>query len=292
MTNEQLVARIRAGEDEAGNMLMLWQQNKGFIAMFARKYSGQAEFDDLMQEGYIGLCKAVQSYDPERGFSFISYAAFPIRQTMQNYIINCCRTIRIRAEVDKELYEYKKFLNEFRKYYGREPSELEIRAFLRLGREDVERLRKIENTRQIGSLDTPVTGAEDVALSELVASDQDLEEEVIERLDREQAYKSLWESVDALPENEKAVVRMRYSSDKRKTRAETAQALNVSLNTSLKYEHRAMGKLRRQQSRQWYRYYESKSLRAAHIRHVGVRNFQRTWTSEVERDAMRHIDKA
>lgn len=249
MTNEQLVARIQAGEDEAGNMLTLWQQNKGFIAMFARKYSSQAEFDDLMQEGYIGLCKAVQSYDPERGFSFISYAAFPIRQTMQNYIINCCRTIRIRAEVDKELYEYKKFLNEFRKYYGKEPSELEIRAFLRLDREDVERLRKIENTRQIGSLDAPVTGAEDVTLSELVASDQDLEEEVIERLDREQAYKSLWESVDALPENEKAVIRMRYSSDKRKTRAETAQALNVSLNTSLKYEHRAIGKLQRQQSR-------------------------------------------
>lgn len=292
MTNEQLVARIRAGEDEAGNMLTLWQQNKGFIAMFARKYSNQTEFDDLMQEGYIGLCKAVQSYDPERGFSFISYAAFPIRQTMQNYIINCCRTIRIRAEVDKELYEYKKFLNEFHKYYGREPSELEIRAFLRLDREDVKRLKKIENTRQIGSLDTPVTGAEDITLSELVASDQDLEEEVIERLDREQAYKSLWESVDALPENEKAVIRMRYSSDKRKTRTETAQALNVSLNTSLKYEHRAMEKLRRQQSRQWYRYYEPKSLRAAHIHHVGVRNFQRTWTSEVERDAMWHIDRS
>lgn len=290
MTNEQLVARIQAGEDEAGNMLTLWQQNKGFVAMFARKYSGQAEFDDLMQEGYIGLCKAVQSYDPERGFSFISYAAFPVRQTMQNYIINCCRTIRIRAEVDKELYEYKKFLNEFRKYYGREPSELEIRAFLRLDREDVERLRKIENTRQIGSLDTPVTGAEDITLSELVASDQDLEEEVIERLDREQAYKSLWESVDALPEKEKAVIRMRYGSGK--TRKETAQALDVSLNTSLKYEHRAMGKLRRQQSRQWYRYYEPKSLRASHIRHVGVRSFQRTWTSEVERDAMRHIDRS
>ena len=56
MTNEQLVIRVKAGEDTAGNMLKLWQQNKGFIAKMAKKYQGYAEMDDLMQEGYIALC--------------------------------------------------------------------------------------------------------------------------------------------------------------------------------------------------------------------------------------------
>ena len=58
MDNEQLVARIQSGQDEAENMLQLWQQNRGFITMMARKYASLAEMEDLEQEGYIGLCEA------------------------------------------------------------------------------------------------------------------------------------------------------------------------------------------------------------------------------------------
>ena len=82
MTNEQLVIRVKAGEDTAGNMLKLWQQNKGFIAKMAKKYQGYAEMDDMMQEGYIALCEAVRQYDPEQGVTFLHYAAFWIRQAM------------------------------------------------------------------------------------------------------------------------------------------------------------------------------------------------------------------
>ena len=63
MTNEQLVARIQAGENTAENMLQLWQQTKAFVAKLAKKYKGYAEFDDLMQEGYLGLNEAVNHYD-------------------------------------------------------------------------------------------------------------------------------------------------------------------------------------------------------------------------------------
>ena len=78
-TNEQLVTLIRAGEDPAGNMLKLWEQNKGFIAKMARKYSGYAEMDDLMQEGYLALNEAVEHY-ADKGAAFLTYAAFWIRQ--------------------------------------------------------------------------------------------------------------------------------------------------------------------------------------------------------------------
>ena len=60
VTTEQLVALIRAGENEADNMLKLWNRNKGFVFKTAKKYSGYAEMDDLMQEGYLGLCEAVR----------------------------------------------------------------------------------------------------------------------------------------------------------------------------------------------------------------------------------------
>ena len=76
MTNEQLVARIQAGENTAENMLQLWQQTKAFVAKLAKKYKGYAEFDDLMQEGYLGLNEAVNHYDVSQHIPFINYAAY------------------------------------------------------------------------------------------------------------------------------------------------------------------------------------------------------------------------
>ena len=93
--NEQFVRRIKAGEDVADNMLRLWQQNEGFIAMLAMRHRGYAEQEDLRQEGYIGLCEAVRQYDPSKGVPFINYAAFWIRHAMRRYISNCCGTIRL-----------------------------------------------------------------------------------------------------------------------------------------------------------------------------------------------------
>ena len=95
VTNEQLVALIRAGENEADNMLKLWNRNKGFVFKTAKKYSGYAEMDDLMQEGYLGLSEAVRYYDAEKGVPFINYAALWIRQAMQRYIDNSGNVVRI-----------------------------------------------------------------------------------------------------------------------------------------------------------------------------------------------------
>ena len=69
MENEQLVARIQAGEDVAENMLKLYNQNKGFLAKMAKRYQGYAELEDLMQEGYIGLSEAVSHFDANQGSS-------------------------------------------------------------------------------------------------------------------------------------------------------------------------------------------------------------------------------
>ena len=86
LTNEQLVTLIRAGENEADNMLKLWQQNQGYIGKIAMSYQAYEDIEDLKQQGYIGLCHAVNSYRPDEGVLFMSYAAFWIRQSMQRYI--------------------------------------------------------------------------------------------------------------------------------------------------------------------------------------------------------------
>lgn len=76
ISNEQLVARIQAGVDTADDMLRLWQQTRDFITLLAKKYSAYAEMEDLQQEGYLALCDAVGKYEPDRGVTFINYAAY------------------------------------------------------------------------------------------------------------------------------------------------------------------------------------------------------------------------
>ena len=68
MTNEQLVIHIKAGEDVSGNMAQLWEQTRRFIHTIAARYQGQAEIEDLEQEGYLALCDAVDGYNPAAGF--------------------------------------------------------------------------------------------------------------------------------------------------------------------------------------------------------------------------------
>lgn len=115
MSNEQLVIRIRAGEDTAANMLQLWKQNQRFIGMIAVKYSGYAEMDDLKQEGYLALCEAVRHYNPDQGVPFINYAAFYIRQGMQRYIENSGNCIRIPVHRQQSARKYKKIVAEYQK---------------------------------------------------------------------------------------------------------------------------------------------------------------------------------
>lgn len=134
MDNEQLVTRIRAGEDEAGNMLKLWQQNRGFIAKLARKYLAGAEMEDLEQEGYIGLHEAVQHYDPDRGMSFISYAAFWIKRRMRVCADNN-RAVHLSFNAGDEVRKYRKIMRQYQQEYGREPSERELCGLLYVGRE-------------------------------------------------------------------------------------------------------------------------------------------------------------
>jgi RNA polymerase sigma factor (sigma-70 family) len=88
MTNEQLVICIKAGENVADNMSQLWEQTRRFIHVMATRYQGQAEIEDLEQEGYLALFRAVRGYNPAAGCLFLTYASNWIQQRMVRYIQN------------------------------------------------------------------------------------------------------------------------------------------------------------------------------------------------------------
>jgi len=244
MTNEQLVARIKAGDNEAENMLALWQQNKGFIYKMAMKYQGYAEIEDLNQEGYIGLCEAVQHYDAEQGSSFIHYAAFWIQQAMQRYIHNCCSVVRIPEYARNEVQQYKKILNEYRKWYGKEPTDKEISAFMGVSREKLDTIKKNVIASKIQSLSEPVGGEdEEFSLGDTVASEQDLEEDIIKTLDTEIMTEALWKAVDDLPRKGMAEV-LRYRYQDKMTLKQIGESLGVATERARQIERDAMRQLR------------------------------------------------
>lgn len=290
MDNEQLVARIRAHEDESDNMLKLWRQNQGFIGKMAARYSSYAEIEDLKQEGYIALCEAVRHYDLASGVPFINYAAFWMKQQMSRYIDNCGSVVRIPVGVRGEIRRYKKICNEYRKYYGAEPSERELCALLRMSPEELHKVQ--ENTRkgQIQSLSAPI-GAdnEEMTLEDTVASGEDLEEECAGRLDRENMKRELWIAVDSLPADQAQTIRCRYMDGM--TLKETGEHQGISIERVRQNDRKAIRTLRLNKYSRKYRGYYEEYLSAAPVRHVGVSSFQRTWTSEVEREVMRCAGK-
>lgn len=286
MTNEQLVLRIQAGEDEAKNMLQLWEQNQRFIGSIAVKFSGYAEMDDLKQEGYIALCNAVRHYNPDQGSTFIHYAAFWIRQGMQRYIENCCGAVRIPVGVQTEIRKYKKICSSFQKQYGREASDRELCGLLCVNGEKLDQLRKDAEMGRIRSLSEPIGGEDgDLALGDAVASDGNLEETTMQELDAELMKRDLWIAVDELPGKLPSVIRCRFLEGK--TLEETGRINGINREAVRRQQEKALRELRLSSRGRKYRGYYAEYISASPVCHVGIETFQRTWTSATELEVIR-----
>lgn len=290
MTNEQLVARIKAGENEADNMLQLWQQNKGFIHKIAVKFQGYAEIDDLKQEGYIGLCAAVEHYEPVDGIPFINYAAFWIRQTMQRYIENCCNVVRLPVHAGNDVRKLKRIVNEYRKGYGKEPTEKEIETLLGVSSKQLQIIKENAIMTNVRSLSEPICGDdEEITLADGIASAEDIDDDVTKKLDTSAMSIALWEAVDNLPEELSGVIIKRYKE--RMTLQETGASIGITKERVRQEEQKALRKLRIPSRCKAFKEYYEEYLAASPIHHVGVEHFNRTWTSSVEAEALRYKSK-
>lgn len=289
MTNEQLVIRIRAGIDEADNMLRLWQQNKGFVYKTTKKYAQYAELDDLMQEGYLGLCEAVRHYEPEQGTLFLTYAAFWIKQQMFRYVEKCGSVVRIPSGTRNQILRYKKLRAEYKMLYGENPTDAQMSVFLGVSREKLEDIKKALRMGEIESLSKPIGGEEDdLLLGDMVASDEDMEEDVVSQMDKSQFAKTLWKTVDKLPEKPCEVIKKRYQEQMRL--GEIADSMGEGRERIRNYECKALRLLRHPDRRDGFRVYYEEYFSAAPIHHVGVETFNRTWTSSVEAEVLRQYN--
>lgn len=143
---------------------------------------------------------------------------------------------------------------------------------------------------QIQSLSEPVPGTEgDISIEDTVPSCEDMEGDVIQKLDRQRMERELWLAVDELPGNLPAALRLRYIDGL--TLEKTGQALGVNRERARQLESKALRILRLPHRCGTFRAYFEEYLPAASVHHVGVRRFNETWTSEVEREALRWAGK-
>jgi len=161
----ELAKRIERGDQEAKNRMI--ESNLRLVVANAKRYRGLGlPFLDLIQEGILGLIRAVEKFDYRRGFKFSTYATWWIRQAMQRGLQHHSRTIRIPVHIGQELTKVRAVERKLSSELGREPTPAEVAAQLGMDVHQLEELRSAE--RVPVSLETPVGSEGDAELGSLI----------------------------------------------------------------------------------------------------------------------------
>lgn len=164
---EKHFSRLALSGDEAGRKRMI-ESNLRLVVKISRRYINRGlTLLDLIEEGNLGLIRAVEKFDPERGFRFSTYATWWIRQTIERAIMNQTRTIRLPIHVVKELNVYLRAARELTQTLDHEPSAEEIADMLDRPATDVKRLLRLNE--RVTSMDTPIGKDSDRAVVDTIA---------------------------------------------------------------------------------------------------------------------------
>jgi RNA polymerase primary sigma factor len=199
-----LAKRVERGDMEAKQLMI--QSNLRLVVSIAKNYRNQGlPFLDLIQEGTLGLIRAVEKFDWRRGFKFSTYATWWIRQAVARALADKARTIRMPVHIVERLQKMNRSERSLWAVLGREPTLEEIAEEANLTVQQVQEVRAA--ARASSSLDAPVGEAEDAVLGDFVAADEPLPEERVELELRSQA---LQVALASLPERDLEVLTMRY----------------------------------------------------------------------------------
>jgi RNA polymerase primary sigma factor len=238
-----LARQARVGNEDARRRLI--EKNLRLVVSVAKRYRGMGlPFEDLIQEGNLGLIKAVERFDPDLGHRFSTYATWWVRQAIGRAIVDKGRVVRLPVHAGEKARKAARVRNELSAELGREPTDEEVAA--RLGWTAREARAAIGSLSDATSLDQPVSGEESASeLGEFVEDEgaSDIPDAVICEMENVR----LREAIEGMPDRERQVLVRRYGLDDREpaTLAELSVELGVSRERVRQLQRNAERELRR-----------------------------------------------
>lgn len=236
----ELAKRIEDGDNKARDKMI--RANLRLVVSIAKRYIGRGlQFCDLIQEGNMGLMRAVEKFEYQRGYKFSTYSSWWIRQAITRAIADQARTIRIPVHMIETVNKFTRITRELVQELGKEPTPQEIANRMDLPVEKIYKILKI--TKEPVSLETPVGGEEDSSLSNFIVdhSVKNPSDLVMMNNLREQTANVL----SSLPKREEEVLRHRFGigKDKEHTLEEVGKIFGVTRERIRQIEAKALRRL-------------------------------------------------
>ena len=237
----ELAQRIKEGDQAALDKLV--RANLRFVVSVAKQYQNQGlSIQDLINEGNVGLVKAAQRFDETRGFKFISYAVWWIRQSILQAVAEQARIIRLPMNQVGAMAKMKKVVSMLEQKLERRPTVKEIAAEMDMAEEKVEQLLNL-NSRAV-STDAPLDDEEDANFLDVFVAEDEVQTDA--KVEQESTSKAIRSSLDMLNEKERTIVCMYFGlgTSREYSLEEIAMKLDISRERTRQIRDRALKRLR------------------------------------------------